>query len=942
MSHSSADSAKAVALHGWLERAGWKDETFLDLDPKRGIVAGERWQQRLHEEAHRCEAVLFLLSKAWLQSEWCRRELALAHHLNKQLFGVLLEDLPLEDVPKDLALSWQLVRLGSGRDHVVLRVTLPVTHEEVHVTFSEEGLRRLKSGLEQAGLDPKHFSWPPDDDRERPPYRGLRPLEADDAGIFFGRDAPVVEALDRLRGLSENRSARLFVILGASGAGKSSFLRAGILPRVRRDDRRWMPFPIVRPERAVITGETGLLRSFETAFEQAKIKMPRAQLRAALADAPKIKDLLAEVARKHAPSDADPGTRLPTLVLPIDQGEELFLAEGKEEADVFLTLLRELVTDDRTSLIAVFTIRSDNYERLQLADALIGLRQEMLSLPPMPAGSYAEVIKGPARRLEGTGRALKIEDGLVDALLADIQAGGAKDALPLLAFALERLYLEYRASGTLRLSHYLELGGMRGSIRAAVERALKAADADRAIPQDKAERMSLLRHGLIPWVAGIDPDTGLPRRRVALISEIPPASLPLLKHLVNQHLLISDVATGSGEKTIEPAHEALLRQWSLLEDWLAEDAGLLAVLEGIKRACRDWIDNDRSAVWLVHAGNRLAAAEALGERPDLASNLQSDHHAYLAACRAAENRRRRRERLAQFTIYSLLVGIIVGLVGWINQAEIKKQWKATVVARPYIRDNVRPYVLTAEAERALRPGATFKECAHDCPVMVVVPGGSFEMGSLATEPGHLDNEGPHHRVTIAKPFAIAKFTVTFDEWEACAAYGDCNPGISDSGYGRGRNPVINITWDDARQYVEWLARTTGKPYRLLTEAEWEYAARAGKDVSADDQASIDRQAWYRVNSGGRPHPVGERDANPWGLEDIFGNVWQWTADCFHDNYEGAPTDGAAWTSGPCNYRVLRGGSWYAAPQYLRVAVREYRASDNRSDNRGLRVARSIE
>ena len=203
--------------------------------------------------------------------------------------------------------------------------------------------------------------------------------------------------------------------------------------------------------------------------------------------------------------------------------------------------------EDAPAIIAIFTIRSDNYERLQLAKELEGVRQEMLSLPPMPKGSYAEVVKGPARRLEGTARALKIEDGLVDALLADIEAGGAKDALPLLAFTLERLYGEYHAGGNLKLSHYNDLGRVKGSIEAAVERALKAADADPAIPKDRVARLALLRRGLIPWLAGIDPDTGAPRRRIARLSEIPAEARPLIQHLVEQRLLATDVAKDTGE-----------------------------------------------------------------------------------------------------------------------------------------------------------------------------------------------------------------------------------------------------------------------------------------------------------------------------------------------------------------------------------------------------------
>ena len=149
--------------------------------------------------------------------------------------------------------------------------------------FSAEGLQRLKHGLEEAGLDPKYFAWPPQSDPDRPPYRGLRPLEAEDAGIFFGRDGPIVEALDRLRGLRESTPPRLLVILGASGAGKSSFLRAGLFPRLARDDRNFLPLPVIRPERAAINGETGLSGGAgRTVLVRIGIPTTRAKLRAAV------------------------------------------------------------------------------------------------------------------------------------------------------------------------------------------------------------------------------------------------------------------------------------------------------------------------------------------------------------------------------------------------------------------------------------------------------------------------------------------------------------------------------------------------------------------------------------------------------------------------------------------------------------------------------------
>ncbi len=894
--------------------------------------------------------------ESWLASGWCLKEFNLAHKLNKRLFGVLIEDLPVDDLPGNLTSTWQIVRLAAGRDHVMLRAVLPITHEEAHVTFSAEGLQRLKRGLEEAGLDPKYFAWPPANDPDRPPYRGLRPLDAEDAGIFFGRDGPIVEALDKLRGLRESTPPRFLVILGTSGAGKSSFLRAGLFPRLKRDDRNFLPLPVIRPERAAIFGETGLLAALEEAFAAAKIAIARADLRVIVqAGAIKLKPLLQTLADRATPMAADGGekSKPPTLVLSIDQGEELFLAEAQDEAKPFLALLRDLVKDDAPALITVFTIRSDNYEALQVAEQLDGVRQDTFGLPPMPKGAYAEVVKGPTRRLRGTARSLAIEDALVDALLTDIDAGGAKDALPLLAFTLERLYGEYHAGGALKLSHYEALGRVRGSIEAAVERALKAADADPAIRQDRAARLALLRRGLIPWLAGIDPDTGAPRRRVARLSEIPAEARPLIQHLVEQRLLATDVNKDTGQATIEPAHEALLRQWSLLDGWLTEDAGLLAVLEGVKRASRDWAANNRNRAWLAHQTDRLAAAERLSARPDLVANLEPTDQAYIAACRRAETDAKRGRRLLRGAIYVLLVGIIIGLVGWINQSYVADEWHYIAVTRPYERANVRPHVLSLAEEQALKPKQTFRECASEqgkdyCPEMVVVPAGSFMMGSPPTEKGRYPSEDPRHIVTIGKPFAVAKFALTFDEWDTCANYGDCPQGISDNRWGRGQRPVIDVTWDEAQRYVAWLSKMTGRPYRLLTEAEYEYATRAGTQTAytwGDDIGKSNancRECGGQWDGKQQTAPVGSFKPNAFGLYDMVGNADEWVKDCYNSNYNGAPTDGSAWTEGgDCKNRMARGGSWFNDPIILRSANRLWFSTDVRLSLLGFRVGRTL-
>jgi formylglycine-generating enzyme required for sulfatase activity/S1-C subfamily serine protease len=941
ISHSSIDNAPAIALRDWLVGEGW-DDLFLDLDPQRGIAAGERWERALNEAARRCEAVLFLISKAWLGSAWCKNELNLARRLNKRLFGILIEEgLAIGDLPPDVTSKWQVINLAAGSDHKQFPVALPVTGELATPTFSREGLARLKSGMQRAGLAASWFAWPPEHDSNRSPYRGLKPLEADDAGIFFGREAPTIEAIDRLRGMTEAAPPRLLVILGASGAGKSSFLRAGLLPRLGREDRAFLPLPVIRPERSAITGETGLLRALEGASAMAGLRIPRAALRATIdSGSAKLKPILSALTETGIPIaiEGEAERKPPIIVIAIDQAEELFLAEAQGEAKQFLTLLRDLLTNDPPALVTVFTIRSDNYERLQTAVELEGVHQEIINLPPMPRGSYAEVIKGPTRRLEGAARALRIDDALVQELLTDTDQGGAKDALPLLAFTLERLYEEYNATGRLTVDHYETLGRISGSIEAAIERAFKVADSDVRIPKDRQARLTLLRRGLIPWLAGIDPDTKAPRRRVARLSEIPAEARPLIDLLVEQRLLSTDVAKDTKEVTVEPAHEALLRQWGLLQGWLAEDAGLLTVLEGIKRGARDWAANTKAASWLAHSADRLRAAERLLSRSDLAANLEPTDKDYIAACQRTEISARWRARRAKVLVGALAACIMA--VSGLGYSGFFDPSYRNIQIRKYI-DIYIPRALTAEQERLLTPGDKFQECAS-CPEMVVVPAGEFMMGSA--DPGTRDK--PAHKVTIAKPFAIGRFSVTFDQWDGCVAHGGCTYDPVDQRWGRATRPVINVSWEHAQQYVAWLSKQTDKTYRLLTEAEWEYAARAGSttrypwgDMIGEGNANCGGcgSEWDRKQTA----PVGSFKPNAIGLYDMHGNVWQWVEDCYNENYEAAPADGTPANCKDESQRVLRGGSWGDAPGNLRSAARTGIISGNRNSYIGFRVGRTL-
>lgn len=460
LSHSHDDNFEASAVRDWLVSEGW-DDVFLDLDPERGIVAGERWERALHQAAMRCEAVIFLVSKSWLDSGWCRKEYQLARSLNKQLFGVLIDsNLTLANIPPEYKGTWQAVDFGGGTDGQVFRTTLPGSHKESHVTFGRDGLRRLKRGLEKAGLDPMYFPWPPPQEPNRSPYRGLKPLETTDAGIFFGRDAPIVEAIDRLRGISDGEPPRILVIIGASGAGKSSFLRAGLLPRLKRDDRHFVVLPPIRPERAALSGENGLLGALYTASPG----RGRAGVRQAISQgAAGVRPLLLEILRKAVGESlgSEDLRKPPAVVIAVDQGEELFRGEGSDEAHALLVLLRDLTSADGPTVIVVFAIRSDSYDALEHAKPLEGLPQATLPLLPLPRGAYKEVIEGPAARVTEGGNRLEVEPRLTQSLLDDIEQGGGSDALPLIAFTLEQLWLEFGSAGSLRLIDYQAFGGLR-------------------------------------------------------------------------------------------------------------------------------------------------------------------------------------------------------------------------------------------------------------------------------------------------------------------------------------------------------------------------------------------------------------------------------------------------------------------------------------------------
>ena len=382
----------------------------------------------------------------------------------------------------------------------------------------------------------------------------------------------------------------------------------------------------------------------------------------------------------------------------------------------------------------------------------------------------------------------------------------------------------------------------------------------------------------------------------------------------------------------------------------------------------DWDERGRPESLLLRGDAVDAAKRWMADRKAGAPEITEAQRAFVKASREAETTRLEEER-AQIEVIRkaqeataqqqrrigrllgglamLVGGSILGIIAWFNQSRIEQVWNEHWNVEPYRRANFDKYVLPAARERGLKEGDAFRECAKNCPEMIVVPAGDFLMGPLPTEKGD-DDEEPRHAVTIAKRIAVSRFAVTFADWDACVSVGGCpqEGRANDAGWGRGTRPVINVSWDDAQAYVAWLSRMTGKAYRLLSEAEWEYAARAGSTTAYFWGEEIGKN---NANCNGcgsqwdarQTSPVESFKPNDFGLHDMAGNVFQWAQDCYHGNYDGAPDDGSAWISGDCGFRVVRGGSWYGNPQNLRSAYRNRYSPSGRLNDLGFRVGRTL-
>ncbi|MGY2116594.1 nSTAND1 domain-containing NTPase [Nocardia gipuzkoensis] len=689
LSHSSRDNVEAIALRQWLiqQRPELAGEVFLDIDPAAGIGGGVRWKEALRQANSRCEAVICLVSRHWQDSHECRTEYRTAETLGKQILVARLE--PVEG---DITREWQ--RCDLFGDGPTTTITVDPGGGRGPVRFQEAGLARLLAGLAPAGIGAEHFPWPPPSQPDRAPYRGWEPFEAVDAAVFFGRDTQILRGRDRLVAMRAAGVQSVFAILGPSGAGKSSYLRAGLLPRLARDDRHFTMMNVLRPAREALTGPTGLAVAIHATRALVGLREPsRGQISLALPDRPRqVRVWLQEIQQAAAARILDaPPDAAPTLILPIDQAEELFGPDASEQGQQLLGLLAELLAtpDDglpRLGLIVVACMRTDRYEAWQTAPQLAGIDTVVFDdLGPLPQAMFKDVITGPAARQTHAGTRLEVRPDLVDRLLADCTEGA--DTLPMLALTLSRLYQDYGDTGLLTLDHYTAIGGVGQAVRREIEHILGSD------PAQRRQQLALLRSAFIPWLATVNPASDQPLRRIAAWNDLPPESHRLLDQFVDRRLLVKNHRDGN--TTVEVALESLLRQWDELADWLREHAEDLKTADTIEHTARAWARNDHDDAWLL-GGTRLLAAETLITKSGYHERLAPAGDFVTASRRHHDSRvdaelraTRNRARILTALVAVLVVVAVLAGIGFVNATRASNRANAqtrSAIAERLIQD----------------------------------------------------------------------------------------------------------------------------------------------------------------------------------------------------------------------------------------------------------------
>jgi hypothetical protein len=521
LSHSSLDAPYAAEVMNWLKERNLSS-VFLDFDPARGIPGGRDWESELYAHLKSCRVVIALCSRHSMESKWCFAEITQARALGKALIPIRIDDTPLD--PGLMRL--QVINLSSGDAYARIEGAL------------------LAAGVERKTLIARHPA--------RPPFPGLEPFQEQDAEFFFGRTKEISRLAETLNRGRRLQGSQIVIVVGASGVGKSSFVRAGVLPRMRADTEEWVAGKPFRPGRD-----------------------PAATLENAIASVEALRRNL------HRP-DAN------ALVV-VDQLEELFSVADAASAGRFLRSLHALVEEPGSRVTFLGTLRSDFVPELLAHPEVRTDAIEVSPLEPIRSSQLRAIIVEPARAA-----GVEIEPVLEEQLSSDFDADGT---LPLLAFVLRQLY-ERRLHGALRSETYELIGGLPGAIGKAAEECLPA--------HLSAELESALRSALLQLVRITDDDRFA--RRSARWDELSAIARPLLERLVRARVLVS--WTDDDHRVLDVAHDFVFQAWPRLAAWLQDDREKLVTARRVHRAAQHWVENDRDPV-LLWKGAKLESVSDL-------------------------------------------------------------------------------------------------------------------------------------------------------------------------------------------------------------------------------------------------------------------------------------------------------------------------------------------
>lgn len=659
ISHSSRDNLLAGEVKAWLADLGY-DQVFLDFDKDTGLGVGQEWERQLYEAIGRCHAVVLIVTPAWMDSKWCFVEFTQARALGKIIF-------PLVVTPDDQTIIGPPLRTiqmerwdKAGQDHLA---------------------RRLKGVAEEIA---RGHRWDP----ARPPWPGIMAFEREDAAVFFGRDAEIRKVSEVLEARRAQGGARLVLMVGASGSGKSSVLKAGVLPYLARDRQRFVILPPFRP------GRTPLTTFAKTLAEALDRPADFAALHADLS----VADPRTALARQVDALTIGPA-REATVLISIDQFEELFTIARDVERDAFLRLL-SVATDQSQPLpiLIVATIRSDLLSEILKAKGF-AVAHDVFTLGSLPTDQLASVIEGPAQVA-----AIHLEDGLVERILADV--GATREALPLLAFTLRELHQRFGADKKLGILEYEALGDSGQNLRPLENAVRRTAEETLAAEAPSPEESEALREAFVGHLVRVNED-GVRLRRPARLDAIPAQARRLIDRLVAVRLLA--IRSEDGDNAVEVAHEALFKAWPQLAKWLDEEQNFLIGRRQIEEAERVW-----AATPPEQKQKALLSGLLLDKARDWAlthpQRLRSVHEFVSASIRKDDlDRAAARKRQLAVTWGSLAAAVIFACLGGWAWTQTEEAWAQERAAQEQkqIATQQRERA-TQEAERALAANKTIR------------------------------------------------------------------------------------------------------------------------------------------------------------------------------------------------------------------------------------------